>query len=135
MARVTADQAIAALTNAHGLISVAARQLGTSRKTLHQMINTMPTVKEARDDAREALKDFAESKIYEEIKAGNTVMLIFYAKTQMKDRGYVERQEHTGADGGTIKLDLSSLTDEQLQRILAGDDPAAVITSPNPGGG
>ena len=92
-AKVTAQDAIKTLTESHGLISVAARKLGVSRATLHAMINKMPTVKEARDDAREALKDFAESKIFEEIKSGNTAMIIFFAKTQMKDRGYVERAE------------------------------------------
>jgi len=90
---VLAQDAINALKESHGLVSVAAKKLGVSRATLHAMINKMPTVREARDDAKEALKDFAESRIFKEIEAGNTTMIIFFAKTQMKDRGYIERQD------------------------------------------
>jgi len=34
----------------------------------------------------------------------NPTMIIFYLKTQAKDRGYVERQEVTGADGGAVMV-------------------------------
>lgn len=106
MARVSTQQAIEALRDSHGLVSVAAKKLGISRVTLHAMINKMPTVAEARNDAKEALKDFAESAIYQQIKDGNTTMIIFFAKTQMKDRGYIERQEveHAGPGGGPIEF-------------------------------
>jgi hypothetical protein len=33
------------------------------------------------------------------MKDGNMTAIIFYLKTQGKSRGYVERQEVTGADG------------------------------------
>jgi hypothetical protein len=39
------------------------------------------------------------------IKAGNVTAIIFYLKTQAKDRGYVERQELTGADGGKLQVE------------------------------
>ena len=87
------QDAIDALKERRGLVSVADKKPGGSRATRHAMINKMPTVREARDDAKEALKDFAESRIFKEIEAGNTTMIIFFAKTQMKDRGYIERQD------------------------------------------
>jgi hypothetical protein len=34
----------------------------------------------------------------------NPTMIIFYLKTQAKDRGYVERQEVTGADSAPVEL-------------------------------
>lgn len=37
--------------------------------------------------------DFVESKIMKAIQDGNITMTIFFAKTRMKSRGYVERQE------------------------------------------
>ncbi len=101
MATTTA-QAAQAIKQAHGFVSHAAKALGISRVQLYRIINAHPTVKEALEDAREEMKDFAESKIYQKIKDGDTTMLIFYAKTQMKDRGYVERQEVTGVEGGPV---------------------------------
>jgi hypothetical protein len=38
------------------------------------------------------------------IDAENVAAIIFYLKTQCKDRGYVERQEITGADAGPITI-------------------------------
>ena len=90
---ITAEQAIKAIHNAKGFITTAAKHLGISRTQLHRIINKYPTVREAVTDAKEEFKDFAESKIYQEISNGNTAILIFYAKTQMKDRGYVERAQ------------------------------------------
>ena len=37
--------------------------------------------------------------IFENIRDGRTAEMIFYLKSKGKKRGYVERQEITGADG------------------------------------
>lgn len=127
MAKVTVKQAVQAIRDKKGFVTHAARQLGISRRQLHKLVNKHPTIKEALIDAREEMKDFAESKMYQKIDDGDTTMIIFYAKTQMKDRGYVERQEVTGAGGGPVKIDFSKLTDGQLERIANGEDAANVI--------
>jgi hypothetical protein len=100
----SAKEAIQAIRDRKGFVSQAAKQLGISRVQLYRILKAHPTVKEALDDAREEMKDFAESKIYQKISDGDTTMIIFYAKTQMKDRGYVERQEITGAEGAPVKV-------------------------------
>ena len=46
--------------------------------------------------------DFAESELMKLIKDGNVAATIFFLKTQGKARGYIERQEVTGADGAPI---------------------------------
>ena len=43
--------------------------------------------------------DFVESQLFKNIKEGKTSEMIFYLKTKGKKRGYIERQEITGADG------------------------------------
>lgn len=124
----SASDAANAIKEAKGFVTHAAKRLGISRVQLHRIINKHATVKEALIDAREEMKDFAESKLYQGIDDGNPTLIIFYAKTQMKDRGYVERQEVTGKDGGPLEtLDYSKLTDEQLAQIAAGEPPASVI--------
>jgi len=55
------------------------------------------------DDRKEAmLAAFAESELMKLIKEGNVAATIFFLKTQGKKRGYVERQEVTGAEGAPI---------------------------------
>ena len=54
--------------------------------------------KDVRDIENVAL-DFAESQLHKQISANSTAATIFYLKTKGKGRGYVERQEITGAEG------------------------------------
>ena len=61
---------------------------------------------------KEEQKDFVESKMLQAIKADNVTLMIFYAKTQMKDRGYVERTELTGAEGKDL---LAGYSNEELE--------------------
>jgi cell division ATPase FtsA len=98
MAKVSTAEAAQALRDSKGFITTAAKRLGISRMQLHRIINAHSTVKEALEDAKEEMKDFTESKIYQGIANDNTALIIFYAKTKMKERGYIERQEidHTG---------------------------------------
>lgn len=128
MAKVTAAQAAQAVKDKKGFVTQAANQLGISRQQLHNLINKHPTVKEALTDAREEMKDFAESKIYEGINGGNTALIIFYAKTQMKDRGYTEKQEIEQRTTH-IEVDLSDLSDDQLKRLAAGEDIATILAN------
>ena len=104
MSRPSLKDAIIAIKEANGFITHAASKLGTSRTTLHAMINQHAKLREAVEDAREAMKDFAENKLFSNIKEGKETSLIFYLKTQAKDRGYVERQEVAGVDGSDITI-------------------------------
>lgn len=115
-ARLKATDYAQAITEAQGLISVAARRLGVSRSAVYNAINRHPTVAEAAEDARERTTDLAEGKLYAKINDGDITAIIFYLKTQGKTRGYVERQErvHSGS------IDLKSLTDEELEAIADG---------------
>lgn len=93
MAKVTAAQCAKAIKEQKGFITQAAKSLGITRSHLHVLINRHPTIKEALTDAREEMKDFTEGKLSEGIEDGNATLIIFYLKTQAKDRGYIERQE------------------------------------------
>lgn len=108
----TAAQAIKAIIDKKGFITQAAKQLGISRRQLHRIVVAHPTVREALADVREEMKDFTESKIYQKIADGDVTMIIFYAKTQMKDRGYIERQE----------IDMSGNVDIKGYQNISPDD-------------
>ena len=89
-----------------GNVTAIAKRLGVSRQTVYAYIARWQTVADAVDDERERRKDFVEDKMLERIMSGSDTMIIFFAKTQMKDRGYVERQEITGADGGSVTIQI-----------------------------
>ena len=114
---------LAALAANSGIVASACRAANVSRMTYYRYYNEDPDFKEKADDVKELQKDFAESLILKKMKEGDTTMIIFYAKTQMKDRGYVERKELVGKDGEDLvrqqEVDLSKLTEEQRAALLS----------------
>lgn len=100
--KYTAAQIIEALREKHGNLSAASRYLNCSRDTIRRYIDLYPTVKAVADEERETLIDFAENQLFKQVQDGNITAIIFTLKTIGKSRGYVERQEVTGADGGAV---------------------------------
>jgi hypothetical protein len=98
------EEVARALTASHGLVSVAARQLGCSRLAVHRHIKRSALVRQALEDAREALLDLAEASLYRQVAAGEGWAVCFILKTLGRDRGYVERREIAGPDGGPIVI-------------------------------
>lgn len=102
--KFTAAEVIKAIEGSKGIISQAARKLGCTRQTVYNYVENYVTVKEALENEREDLLDFVEGKLLGEINNGNMTAIIFYLKTQGKSRGYVERQEVTGAGGKDLRV-------------------------------
>lgn len=99
----TAERVIKQLKESYGNISRAADALRTSRKTLHAYINEHPTVKDALHDIREAGKDRGEMMLQSRMAHSDT-LLIFFLKTQAHDRGYGDRSQISGPNGGPIEV-------------------------------
>ena len=114
---------LVALDGTKGIVRPACRVTGVSPATFYRLYNEDPEFHDKVDDVKELQKDFAEALILKKIEDGDTSMLIFYAKTQMKDRGYTERKEIVGKDGESLvpkqKIDLEKLTDEQREVLLS----------------
>lgn len=124
--RYTAAQMITAIQQAKGNISAAARALGTSRQTVLNYADEYSTVKQALEDEREAMIDTAESALHAAILDKQGWAVCFTLKTLGKSRGYVERQEITGADGRAIEIrHADELTDDELARIAASSSSGA----------
>lgn len=87
-----------AIVKAFGNLSTAAKSLQVERATLYAWIEA-EGLEEAVMEGRNRRLDFAESMLDKGMKDGNMTAIIFYLKTQGKSRGYIERQEVTGADG------------------------------------
>ncbi len=103
----TAAQVIKALEEAQGYVSKTASLLGCLPRTIYYYRDRFVSVAEAWQGIREKRTDFVENKLQQQIDSGNITAIIFYLKTQAKDRGYVERQEITGAEGGKLDINIS----------------------------
>jgi hypothetical protein len=99
----------------NGNLAAVARSFGVTRQAVHQFVKNHPTLAEVATECRESMKDHAESSLQRALLAGEAWAVCFYLKCQAKDRGYVERTEHTGADG------------EPLIQVLVGVNEKAAM--------
>lgn len=118
--KFTRKQVFAAIEGSAGVKTVVAKRLGCSRRGLDRYCADLPEVLKRLNEEKETIKDLCEAKIYDAIKKDNITMLIFFAKTQMKDRGYVEKQiiDQTSSDGTMSPSGAADLTDEELKEKL-----------------
>lgn len=98
------DEIVKALQEADGYVSKAAHILGCTPRTVYNYRDESPAIAEAWESIREKRHDFVENALHKRIQAGSDTAIIFYLKTQAKDRGYVERQEVTGANGEPVRV-------------------------------
>lgn len=88
-----------ALEKSLGVVTTACKAIGIGRTQFYQWLKDDAEFKRQVDDISNIAIDFAESQLHKQIQDGNTSATIFYLKTKGKNRGYVERQEHTGFEG------------------------------------
>lgn len=119
MKNISASDIQPLIAERNGNIAAIARSFGVARGTIQKRIDASPELQKALRDAREGMTDNAESALYKLILDGNVAAIIFYLKTRAKNRGYVERTEVTGADGGPIKHADESDIDRELASLCA----------------
>lgn len=85
-------------------ISATCLALGIARKAFYNWKNKDEKLREMLEEAEEALLDFAESKLMDNINKGDTTSLIFFLKTKGKRRGYVEKTESDVQVNGFLKM-------------------------------
>jgi hypothetical protein len=112
------ESILQALENKKGIVTEACNSIGFARSTFYKWYNEDAEFKAAVDDIQDVAIDYVEGKLFEKItgvtvksghdRDGNDIVydvppsdtaIIFYLKTKGKKRGYIERQEMTGADG------------------------------------
>lgn len=121
-----------------GIAGDIATALGVRRSTLYGWLNSDPEFASVLDEAREKLIDMAENRLRTLIQgvpkfeidhngekrfAGwiekpSETAIIFTLKTRGKKRGYVERQEITGANGENL-LPPRTLTPQEAKEYLS----------------
>jgi transposase-like protein len=104
--KYTPEQIIGALEQSKGMISPTARALGCDRNTIKRYLKEYTAVAQAIADEREATTDLAENTLYQAIENGEAWAICFYLKCQGKQRGYIEKAEIGGANGGPVAVKL-----------------------------
>ena len=95
---------VEALEKSLGIVTTACKSVGIARQTHYEWMREDSAYKEAVESIADMAIDFAESKLHKQIDSGDTTATIFYLKTKGKKRGYIERNEITGADGGPVQI-------------------------------
>ena len=115
------------LKKSMGIVTTACNALSISRTTYYKWRDTDAEFAAECDEAQETTLDHVESKLMENIDVNDTPCILFYMKTKGKKRGYVERNEITGANGGAIQTEeLSDSQAKLFQRGVANLEAAAV---------
>jgi len=97
---------IKALVKSLGIVTLACEKVGIERSTHYDWLKADEQYKKIVEDIGDVALDFAESKLHKQIEKENTTATIFYLKTKGKKRGYIERQEYTGADGKDLNASI-----------------------------
>ena len=93
-------------------ISKACADVGVSRSTYYRWRNSDEDFEEKLDVAKEEKIDFAESALFEKIKKGDTISIIFFLKTIGKSRGYNESPTNK------VHSTIASMSEERRQAAI-----------------
>ena len=96
-----------AIQGSGGYISEIARRLKCDWHTADKYIKEFELTEDLTIEDERAT-DRAEIKLMEAIEDGEIAAIIFRLKTKGKKRGYVERQEVTGAGGDKVIIQVHS---------------------------
>ena len=109
-----------------GIHTLVAKALGVDVSQIGRWRRKWAKVDEMFRRVEQETIDLAESKLLQNIRAGRTAELIFFLKCKAKSRGYVERQEITGADGGPLTHDVYARKEvERVKRLMSNPEYAS----------
>jgi len=110
--KFSTQQIVEALESVNGMIYLAARKLGCTPKTIYNRMAKSEIIRETVEDSRGELIDISEQKLRAAVLNGEPWAVALVLKTLGKKRGYVERQELTGADGADLMKAVGFDTDK-----------------------
>lgn len=107
------EMVAAAVVELQGNVAAVAKRFGVHRSSVQGLVDKRPALQKLLRDAREGMKDNAESALYRAVLAGEAWAVCFFLKTQAKDRGYVEKQIVVGSAGPRLKV-VSGVDESKL---------------------
>lgn len=128
------------LAEERGMLTYVAQRLGISRFALRSFIDQSGPCAKALYDAREAMGDVAEKKLFEMIEAGDVRCIMYYLSTAQRHRGYgVKRAED--APFGEAKQVVNTvnivsipsgqfLSKDEIANLTIDNYPSATLPAP-----
>lgn len=114
-----------ALLKAEGNLSAAAKTLCRTRRALETFITRNKMLSDLFEDIEAEFLDDIESRL-KSVAQSDPATMKFFLKTKGKNRGYNERAELSGPDGGPLELEVSprDVLLDKLSRIAVAIGPA-----------
>jgi len=100
---------VAMIHKQRGLLRQICRSLKVPRTTLQRYIDKHDECFEAKEQAKAAMGDLAESKLFEAIEAGDTRCILFYLSTVHRHRGYAIRPDNDAGERGPVFVDTVNI--------------------------
>ena len=119
MTRHHIDAVCDALKVSHGLVEPAARQLGMDGGNLRKYIRTHGKCRTVQQEAREKIKDKAESELFQLLNAHDWRAIQFTLLTLAKTRGYALR-DATLNTGDTTNV-VTTIQNVVVQSVPSGE--------------
>ena len=101
--KITKTNLEKALRDLDANFTQVARRLKVSRQAVYDAVKRYE-MQAVVDECREEMVDIAENALHNLVRNEHASAIMFYLRTMGKGRGYVERQETTGANGEAIKI-------------------------------
>ena len=103
--RLTKQIVIDALNKTKGAVYLAAKSLECSHTAIYDYIAKYPDIAELKEYYDEEVSDIAVLKLRDSVIKAEPWAIKYQLSTKGKSRGYVERQEVTGANGGKLQIE------------------------------
>lgn len=115
--RINKARMLEALERNRALVNVSCREVGIAPSTHRKWMQEDPEYRESFGYILGLKGDSVENKLDEKIEEGDLTAIIFYCKTKLKNRGFNERTEITGANGEP----LIPRSIEEAKKIIDGE--------------
>lgn len=103
----TEDEVLAAIKGSCGIMARVAKNLSCEWSTAKKYVERFESAKLAMDDELETVLDTAENNLFQAINAKDIDAIKWFLSRKGRSRGYADRTEFTGKDGGPIETNLN----------------------------
>jgi len=102
----TEKKVLAAIKGSGGIVTTIANRLGSDWHTAKKLSQKWESTRQAYTDERETILDMSETTLLKSIKEGDTQSAKWMLSTLGRERGFKERVEIVGKDGGPVAFEI-----------------------------
>lgn len=113
----TNEEIYDALRAANGNFMAAATALGCNRQVIKKRVEETPMLIDLVADFKDGVLDQAETNIYSAVLAGDQAASKFVLTTIGKERGFITRNEMTGAGGTDLSAGMRDVVGSMVDQI------------------